>query len=498
MTSDRVSPLVDNWAYLRVELGWLDRLLRVAVARQRQEKKEIDQIAKSTADRATSHWWKGLITLEGQIGHDDKHQPQANIPGLTRSTPKPGFQQQLEARIQASVSQGIVLGLPALRDRLGLTLFEKNLTILSLAPEINSRYSQLYNYLQGDDRTSLPTLDLILRLLCRNDNEWRDARMRLTSSSPLTALGLVELLPNRAETVLNRRVKLADRLVNYLLSEIPDAEVLETLVAGPSGNNKPSCQLQWKTPKREWSDLVLPPPLHSALQQLCQQWQVQSRVEEVWGFAPEATKIGTVVLFAGAGGTGKTAAAEAIAHNLQTPLACMDLALLDAADSQQLLCEIATTLPTVLLVKSASLWLGRHPTITTAQINQFLHQRQSQRCITLMTVERGYVVRASLGRQFYQILQFPLPDEGDRLRLWQLAFPSQVPLDPEIDWQFLAKRWPLSGGEIRAIARQAAFYAAAESPATYVKMEHLLQAGKQTLPNLKRGRSRRAGPRESR
>lgn len=492
MTSERVSPLVDNWAYLRVELGWLDRLLRVAVARQRQEKKEVDQVAKSTADKVTSHWWKGLITLEGPVGQDDRHQPQAHIPGLTRPVTKPNYQQQLDARIEASVSQGIVLGLPTLRHRLGLTLFEKNLIILSLAPEINNRYSQLYNYLQGEEKTNLPTLDLILRLLCRSDNEWRDGRMRL-SCSPLVELGLVELLGDRSPTILGSPVKLCDRLVNYLLSEVPDAGVLETLVAGPSVNNRLSSQLQWQKPKREWSNLVLPPALHSALQQLCQQWQLHPRVEEAWGFASQ-TKIGTVILFSGASGTGKTAAAEAIACCLQTSLASIDLALVDPTNHQQLLAEVATASPTVLLVKSAFRWLGRNSTLTSTQINQFLHQRQSFQCITLMSVERGAVVRASLARQFDMLLEFPLPKEGDRLQLWKLAFPPQVPLDPEIDWPFLAKKWRLSGGEIEAIARQAAFYAAAENPATFVRMEHLIRAIEQKIPTLRVRRSPRSLP----
>ncbi|MBC6475514.1 MAG: hypothetical protein GDA48_24170 [Hormoscilla sp. GM102CHS1] len=230
MVGNQTLALADNWAYLRLELSWLDRLLRLAVARQRQDVKEIDRVAKSKVDQATSHWWKGLISLEKQIGNDDKHQRQPNIPGLTNPPLPNSYQQQLEARIKASYAQGIVLGLPCLRDRAALTLFEKNLALITLAPEVNRRYGQLYAYLQGTEEESLPTVDLVFRLLCRNDTDWRDAYARSTSNSPLIKLGLVELLDANAQTLLERRLKLYERLVNYLLAASLDPQVLESLV----------------------------------------------------------------------------------------------------------------------------------------------------------------------------------------------------------------------------------------------------------------------------
>lgn len=477
MVGNQTLALADNWAYLRVELSWLDRLLRLAVARQRQDVKEVEKVAKSKADQATSHWWKGIITLEKQIGNDDKHQPQPNIPGLTNPPPKNSYQQQLEARIQASYAQGIVLGLPSLRDRAALTLFEKNLVIISLAPEVNRRYGQLYGYLQGTEAERLPTVDLVFRLLCRNDTDWRDARTRLTSNSPLIELGLVELLDDNAQTLLERRLKLNVQLVNYLLAASPDPQVLESLVKKQNKKKLPSI-LEINQAQKHWSDLILPASQLGSLQHLCRQWQLQSQVDVVWGMKGNE-RAGTVVLLTGAAGTGKTTAAQAIAHSLQKPLFSTDLALLDSYAQKQVWAEIMATSPTVLLVKSAQEWLGRNGTLSATQINQFMHQRSSQHGITLLTVERRQTVKPSIVRQLDRIIEFPLPHEDARLRLWQQAFPAQVPLDPEIDWQFLAQRWRLSGGQIKELARQAAFYAVAESPLTSVKTSHLLQAWEQ-------------------
>ncbi len=68
-----------------------------------------------------------------------------------------------------------------------------------------------------------------------------------------------------------------------------------------------------------------------------------------------------------------------------------------------------------------------------------------------------------------------MPDQAARLKLWQQAFPPQVPLDVEIDWHWLAQQFVLNGGEIHTIAREAAIYAAAAAE-THVTMQHLLQA----------------------
>src|SRR6476646_10937156 len=103
--SDLVEVFQNNWAYLKAELTWLDRVLSVAIARQRQEQKTVDRVSQSRADRVTSHWWKGLVALDNTVGYDEIRPRPAN-----RSN-APSYQQQMEARIQASLQQGIALGL---------------------------------------------------------------------------------------------------------------------------------------------------------------------------------------------------------------------------------------------------------------------------------------------------------------------------------------------------------------------------------------------------
>lgn len=483
MPAEQADGFADNWAYLRTELHWLDRLLVTAVAKQRKETKEIDRIAQSKADRASSHWWKGVIVPDGNVSYDEYRQP-------AQTTPKASYQHQVDAQIQATQKRGVVLALPALCHRLKLTSFEKNVVLMSLAPEVNRRYARLYRYLQGEEasQTDLPTLDLVLRLLCKNDSDWRSSRNHLINESSLTHYGLLDLLPTE-DTLLNCPLKLSEPLVNYLLADQPTIQDLEALLSAaetvideipgfplpPAPPLPKAAFLRHTTATVDWSRLVLPAATLDALQSL--EWRIQgsTKAAERWGLAPEyLPQPGLTALLIGAAGTGKTTAAAALATALQTSLVQVDLAILEPAEYPQLLAEIAETAPTVLLIQSAQLWLKRSSQMSSAAVRQFWQQRCSVASVTLFSVTHQASVHTHWQQQIDQILQFPMPNKQARLCLWQQAFPASVPLDAEINWQALAA-FPISGGEIQSVVHETITYAAREA-VPQINYAHILKA----------------------
>jgi hypothetical protein len=466
MQTDPTESFASNWDYLKSELRWLDQVLMLAVARQRKEVQDTDRVAQNKADRVSSHWWKGLVSLDGEIAYDE-HRPAG-------SGVKVSYQQQLEAKIQLSYRRGVLLALPLLRDRLGLSLFEKKLVLMSLAPEMNRRYARLYRYLQGEDsKTDLPTVDLVLRLLCRNDSEWRSARTRLTTASPLMRLELLRLVDS-PDTFLNRPLQLAEPLIRFLLSEQPNDQALELLL---QSNAKPRpALLDHSTTTVAWSDLLLPAPLMTSMQYLEQRVKGHLRAEERWGFDiqnPTTYQPGAVALWVGQPGTGKTMAAGAIAHALETPLYTVDLAQIEPDQDLRLLEEILTTDPTFLLVKSAQRWLSRSSTLSAAALQQFLTQRRSMPGVTLFSVHHHPLLSHQWQRLIDQTLLFPMPGMSDRQQLWKRSVSGMVPLNADMDWERLASL-PISGGEIGAIAHEAVLLAAAQE-ATKLSMSHIVQ-----------------------
>ena len=78
-------------------------------------------------------------------------------------------------------------------------------------------------------------------------------------------------------------------------------------------------------------------------------------------------------------------------------------------------------------------------------------------------------LRANLDEAFSRrldvLVDLPMPDEPDRRRLWERHLAGGLPRGDDLDLDFLARRFRLSGGNIRNIVLAAAHRAAAEGRA---------------------------------
>jgi len=469
-----VEPFADNWSYLKAELRWLDRLLSLAIAQQRNQAKAIESIARTRADKVTSHWWQGLVNLEADIAYDSP----AEMP-RRKSASKATYQQQMEAKISASRQQGICLGLPCLSDRLHLSSFEKNLVLMALAPEINRRYGQFYNYLQNSEESGasrLPTVDLVLRLLCRTDAEWRTGRKCFTTDAVLLRCGLLELPVPMSDTLLMRPIKLTSSLVDFLLAEQPDRTALEQLLNLATSNLAARQDLVVRVPLPkpvDWSQLVLPNSVVVTLQQFCQRVQLAAAVESLWT-APIAP-VGDLALLVGGDASITSTAVQMVAQALQGTLVQVDLTHLTATAQQQWLETVSHQCPPVVWVKSAQHWLGRSPSLPSACVTHWLTRRQQQPTITFLSVAALPNVRPSWRSQIPHTLMLPELDVASRQWLWQSAIPAGVAIAPKIDWSALAQL-SLTGEQIQQILRQAVLLAIADSSQPTLTLGHLQSA----------------------
>jgi len=66
-------------------------------------------------------------------------------------------------------------------------------------------------------------------------------------------------------------------------------------------------------------------------------------------------------------------------------------------------------------------------------------------------------------RRLKFIVGFPFPDEVHRKKIWNIIFPKEVPLEDDIDYDFIAKKIKVSGGDIQLIALLTSMFAAKDN-----------------------------------
>jgi SpoVK/Ycf46/Vps4 family AAA+-type ATPase len=79
-------------------------------------------------------------------------------------------------------------------------------------------------------------------------------------------------------------------------------------------------------------------------------------------------------------------------------------------------------------------------------------------------------------RRVQLTIELPFPDEETRRRLWQVHLPATAPMAADVDATELARAFKLAGGNIRKIALNAAFLAAADTGT--IETAHLVRAAR--------------------
>jgi hypothetical protein len=227
-------------------------------------------------------------------------------------------------------------------------------------------------------------------------------------------------------------------------------------------------------PRVAWDDLVLPAGTVQQLRELTGRARHRDLVLDEWGLARTSLKgRGVTALFAGDSGTGKTMSAEVIAGALGLDLYVIDLStVVDKyiGETEKNLDRVFTEADRVngvLLFDEADAIFGKRSEVKDARDRYanvevaYLLQRMEQfdGMAVLTTNLRANVDEAFL-RRLDAIVDFPLPEVDDRRRLWARNLSAAVPKADDIDVDFLARRFTLSGGNIRNVAVGAAFLAA--------------------------------------
>ena len=109
-----------------------------------------------------------------------------------------------------------------------------------------------------------------------------------------------------------------------------------------------------------------------------------------------------------------------------------------------------------------------------AQTAYLLQKMEEYDGITILATNLMQNFDDAYKRRMKFIIRFTFPQREQRIQLWQKVFPGRMPLAADIDIDYLADNFELSGASIKNIALNAAFIAASRQEIT--GMEHIMEA----------------------
>jgi hypothetical protein len=255
------------------------------------------------------------------------------------------------------------------------------------------------------------------------------------------------------------------------------------------------------TPRFSLDELMLPTPQTRQIGDIVTAMNNLTRVHYEWGTARAWNEGGLTALFAGPSGTGKTMAAEAIASALKLPLYRIDLSQVvnkyigETEKNLRRLFDAADSADVILFFDEADALFGKrtevkdsHDRYANLEISYLLERMERFKGIAILATNRKRDLDEAFLRRLRFLVDFPLPGPEERLRIWRAVIPPGVDASA-LDLPFLAQRFSLAGGHIRAIVFHACLHSAADGAPRALAMPAVIRCVQREYEKLDRASS---------
>ncbi|MFI6644017.1 ATP-binding protein [Streptomyces sp. NPDC050504] len=249
-------------------------------------------------------------------------------------------------------------------------------------------------------------------------------------------------------------------------------------------------------PRCGWADLVLPDDRLEQLRDICGQLRHRHLVYEEWGFGARLSRgLGLSVLFSGPPGTGKTMAAEVVAGELGLDLYAVDLSGVVSkyvGETEKNLARVfseAGDSNAILFFDEADALFGKRTEVSDAhdryaniETSYLLQKMEEYAGMVILATNLRQNMDEAFTRRIRFAVEFPFPDADSRERIWRTLFPRRAPLDADVDLAALAREFQIAGGNIKNVALNAAFLAAADGGT--ITLRHVLRGTRREFEKI--------------
>jgi hypothetical protein len=228
-----------------------------------------------------------------------------------------------------------------------------------------------------------------------------------------------------------------------------------------------------------------------------------TKVHYRWGTARAWNEGGITVLFAGPPGTGKTMAAEIMAQQLNLPMYRIDLSQVvnkyigETEKNLKRIFDAAEISDMVLFFDEADSLFGKRTEVSDSrdryanlEVSYLLERMERFKGLAILATNRKGDLDEAFMRRIRYIIDFPVPEEVQRVAIWKQMIPREVAAQSKIDIAFLARQFPLSGGTIRSVVFNACLQSAqVNSEKKELFMKDILIAIKREYDKMNRSMS---------
>ena len=260
-------------------------------------------------------------------------------------------------------------------------------------------------------------------------------------------------------------------------TQITKEDIILAISQKNSGELGPFAELQ--DPCFSWDDMIVEDEVHKNLRYIVDRILYRNVVGQKWGY-DDILKYGKGVcaLFYGPPGTGKTMAARVLANELGIDLYRIDLSRMvskyvgETQKNITQLFERAKNMDAILFFDEADAFFSKRTEVSDAndrnsnsEVAHLLQKLEEYEGISILATNLKDNIDDAFKRRFKYMVHFQLPAAEERRALWKKMLPDAAPREQDINLDYFADKFELSGSEIKEVMVHAAYQAARQNKA---------------------------------